>query len=565
MVFFFEVFFISNDWQNARFVVFYMYIYFFTTFGAGGRDCRRKNRRKDIDIVMCALSYRIRKLLLKEQEEEFGKGVAYGKLEDLSYALETDRDLTEEQKAEVDAFWGKYKFVVDMGYDAWKTYYNRSGIWDPRYVPYYFLKKFIRPTTAPQNYIFAFQNKAYLPKLLPNAKQPKTIVRRVEGIYYNSAFQKITLEEAAALCAERLQTREIVVKPSGLAGGKGVEFVKEATVDALTEILQNKGDLFVVQDAIHQHPEMARLNESTVNTVRLTTLMLDGKFIPLAALIKVGSPKVRVDNYKHGGCLIGVNLDGTTFPWALNVKRQRVDVLPSGVDLSKGEFSKVPCFDSVLKTAERAHYDIPIMKLISWDIAIDDEGEAEIIEANFGGDVRMHQVLTGPIFGDLTEEVLDAYCLEEGFSKPGLTKEYDYEEYFDHIVITKYFGRQKSVTIPLRINGKLVEGIGESAFEYNEKVEQITLPKKLRFIEKHAFFGCTNLTEVKFSSKVMEYVDPSCVNRCPNLPAENKKKLRRSGSDQPGKKVAKKAIKAKRRIKSQTGNGAENQTEEGRE
>lgn len=496
---------------------------------------------------MCALSYRIRKILLKEQEEDFNKSLAYGRLEDLSYALETDRELTAEQKAEVDAFWGKYRFVADMGYDAWKTYYNRSGIWDPRYVPYYFLKKFIRPTTAPQNYIFAFQNKAYLPKLLPNAKQPATIVRRVEGIYYNSAFQKITLEEAVALCEERLKSREIVVKPSGLAGGKGVEFVKEATTEALTEILKSKGDLFVVQDAIHQHPEMAKLNESTVNTVRLTTLMLDGQFTPLAALIKVGSPKVRVDNYKHGGCLIGVNLDGTTFPWALNVKRERVDQLPSGVDLAAGQFKRVPCFDSVLATAEKAHYDIPIMKLVSWDIAIDDEGEAEIIEANFGGDVRMHQVLTGPIFGDLTEEVLDTYCLEHGFSKPGLNKEYDYQEYFDHVVITRYLGRQKEVAIPLRINGKLVEGIAEGAFEYNEKIEKLTLPKKLRFISKHAFFGCKNLTEIDFTAKNMEFVDPSCVNRCPNLPAENKKKLRRSGKEQPGKKVAKKAINKKKK------------------
>ena len=70
---------------------------------------------------MCALSYRIRKLILKETENEFQKGVEYGKLEDLSYALDTDVDLTAEQKAEVDAFWGKYKFVADMGYDAWKT------------------------------------------------------------------------------------------------------------------------------------------------------------------------------------------------------------------------------------------------------------------------------------------------------------------------------------------------------------------------------------------------------------------------------------------------------------
>jgi hypothetical protein len=434
--------------------------------------------------------------------------------------------LTDEQKADVDAFWAKYKFVADMGYDAWKTYYNRSGIWDPRYVPYYFLKKFIRKTTAPENYIFAFQNKAYLPKLMPNAKQPKTIVRRVEGIYYNSNFQKITLEEAVDLCLQHLEEREIVVKPSGLAGGKGVEFFREATREELTEILENKGNLFVVQDAIHQHPEMAKLNESTVNTVRLTTLMYKGEFIPLAALIKVGAPNVRVDNYKHGGCLIGVNLDGTTMPWALNVKRERVEELPSGINLAKGDFTKVPCFESVLKTAERAHYDIPMMKMISWDIAIDDENEAEIIEANFGGDVKMHQVLTGPLFGDLTEAILDEYCLEN-YSKEGITKEYDYNEYYDRIVITRYLGKQKEVEVPAKIEGKPVTGIAEGAFEYNETITKISLPKTIKNIGKHAFFGCLELEELKCFTKRMETADPTCVNRCPKLPSKTKSRIRR--------------------------------------
>ena len=64
------------------------------------------------DEKMCALSYRIRKLMKKESEDLFQKGVEYGKLEDLFYALDTDQDLTAEQKAEVDAFWGKYKLSL---------------------------------------------------------------------------------------------------------------------------------------------------------------------------------------------------------------------------------------------------------------------------------------------------------------------------------------------------------------------------------------------------------------------------------------------------------------------
>lgn len=482
---------------------------------------------------MCALSYEIRRAILEEKERIFARDLEYGAGEDLSYALDTDKDLTEEQKAEVDAFWDKYKFVADMGYNAAKTFYNRSGIFDPRYVPYYFLKRFVRCNTAPDAYMTAFQNKAYLPKLFINAKQPKTIVRRVEGIYYNSKFQKITRKEAVDLALKRLKEREIVVKPSGLSGGEGVEFFREATRQELEETFKKKGRLFVVQDAIHQHPQMARLNESTVNTIRLTTFMYKGKFIPLAALIKVGAPNVRVDNYKHGGCLIGVNMDGTTLPWALNVERERIDELPSGINLANGDFPVVPCFENVLKTAEKAHYDIPKIKLISWDIAIDDENEAEIIEANFGGDVKMHQVLTGPIFGDLTEEILDMYCLKK-FSKEGVTEDYDYLEYYDHIEIAKYHGSTSTVAeVPYTINGKPVTVIGEQAFEYHDELQTIVLPDTIEIISAYAFNGCRELLRVNLNPVNVKRVYSNCVNHCDKMPAKRKRMIRRAATEKP--------------------------------
>ena len=110
----------------------------------------------------------------------------------------------------------------------------------------------------------------------------------IRDSYYNSSFEHITREEAVRLSLAALeQGNEIVVKPSGKAGGKGVEFFAEATAAQLHELFRKKGKLFVVQKAIRQHPEMKKLNPSTVNTVRLTTVLHNGKFTPAAALIKV--------------------------------------------------------------------------------------------------------------------------------------------------------------------------------------------------------------------------------------------------------------------------------------
>lgn len=441
--------------------------------------------------------FEVRKAIFEQNEK-----IRTGKIKALknaksTYAMPEDVALTDEQKAEIDAFWGKYSFIDEMSYKDFTVFYNRSGVFSPYYIPYYFNKFFLRPNLVPESYQHAFQNKAYLHKIMPNAKQPKMVIRRVEGIYYDDQFRKITLDEAVEICYGRLESgKEIVVKPSGKSGGAGVVFFAEATKDELRDVLRKKGSLFIVQEAIKQHPEMAKLNPTTVNTVRMTSLLLDKDVIPVAALIKVGSPKARVDNFKHGGVLLGVKMDGSVQPWGLNVARERVTELPSGIKLGEGGFEKVPCWDSVLETVKRAHLDTPKIKLISWDVAIDDENEAEIIECNYAGDLRMHQVLTGPVLGEYIGPVLDKYVLPK-ISKPGMNEAYDYDEFYDHIVITRYAGEDEIVEVPAEIAGKPVTAIGVGAFQFNEDVKKIVLPNTIKAVKADAFMKCRNLETIE--------------------------------------------------------------------
>jgi len=470
--------------------------------------------------------YEVRKALFEENEK-----IRVGKIKALkgaksTYSMPDDVDLTDEQKAEIDAFWKKYNFIDKMGYKDFKVFYNRSGIFSPYYVPYYFNKFFIRPNLVPESYQHALQNKAYLHKTMPNAKQPKMVIRRVEGIYYDEQFRKISLDEAVEICHQRLESgKEIVVKPSGKSGGAGVVFFAEATKEELRTVLRTKGNLFIVQEAIKQHPEMAKLNPTTVNTVRMTSLLLDKEVIPVAALIKVGSPKARVDNFKHGGVLLGVNMDGTVQPWGLNVARERVTELPSGVTLGEGGFERVPCWENVLETVKRAHYDTPMIKLISWDVAIDDENEAEIIECNYAGDLRMHQVLTGPVLGEHIGAVLDKYVLPK-ISKPGMNEEYDFEEFFDHIVISRYAGEAEEVIVPAVINNKPVTVIGEGAFQFNEDVKKIVLPETIKTVRRDAFMKCKALETIEAEFEKISF-GKGVVGYCSSLSKEVKAEIKK--------------------------------------
>lgn len=189
-----------------------------------------------------------------------------------------------------------------------------------------------------------------------------------------------------------------------------------------------------MQEAIKQHKKMEYLNKNTVNTVRITTLLLDDMVLPLAALVRVGAPNKRVDNWHQGGSIIGVNIcDGTALPWALGNDIKKIVKLPSDAIVGKNGFDKVPSFEKILNLVKIAHMKFPIFKLISWDIAIDDI----MIEFNVFGDITIHEMLTGPLFGEYTDEIIDKYVLQER-SVAGICGEFEYAEFQNHIKLVKY-------------------------------------------------------------------------------------------------------------------------------
>ena len=68
----------------------------------------------------------------------------------------------------------------------------------------------------------------------------------------------------------------------------------------------------------------------------------------------------------------------------------------------------VPSYDKALSLAILGASLIPHFRLVSWDIAIDVNGDAVLIESNMRkGSINFHQFNNGPLFGDLTEKVLD--------------------------------------------------------------------------------------------------------------------------------------------------------------
>lgn len=175
----------------------------------------------------------------------------------------------------------------------------------------------------------------------------------------------------------------------------------------------------------------------------------------------------------------------------------------------------IPNYKEAIEAVKMAHMNIPYIKFASWDIAIDENGEPNLIEVNFAGDMAVHQLTVGPAFGDLTKDVLDKAILENYYKKHS-TLNFDYREYYNHIEVEKYVGNSKTVTISAKKYGKPVTVIRSRAFRLNKDIEKVNLPITIKQIGERAFSGCINLKEINVGKNTTvhstAFIQCSCEN-----------------------------------------------------
>lgn len=88
-----------------------------------------------------------------------------------------------------------------------------------------------------------------------------------------------------------------------------------------------------------------------------------------------------------------------------------------------------------------------------------------------------------------------------GAAKSG---DYEYELYDDGTAyITEYFGSAENLTVPSKIAGKTITGIGVGAFSSLKTLVSVTVPGSVVVIEDNAFAFCPNLKSVTLSKGLL--------------------------------------------------------------
>jgi hypothetical protein len=249
----------------------------------------------------------------------------------------------------------------------------------------------------------ALEDKNLLDKYFDKKLLLKPIVQNIHGFYYINN-QQVSLEKAIEACS---QFDAIVIKPSiGTAGGKGVKkiLLEQEYSLQLQKLFGEYKTNFIVQEILQQHPILAELNASSLNTIRVVTYMRPEEVVHLSSVLRIGRLGSFTDNTTSGGMASGIDKSGKLKDFAINSYGERYSIADNGMVL-KG--FQIPFYELILETVKNQHINLPHFRIVSWDIAVNKKGEIVIVEFNaMGQDINFHQILNGPLLGSYYKEIL---------------------------------------------------------------------------------------------------------------------------------------------------------------
>lgn len=318
--------------------------------------------------------------------------------------LHSECKLTPYEKDSIKALWGQINY---RSHGEWHQLYKAVNGFDSRYVPNDVYGLEVIPRLNTNHLLSAWDDKAYYPRFFPSIMQPTVFAFRIDGQFYNTKYRAVNVHYVAMSILE--YGEDVIVKPSDGLEGRGVELwkISDFGTNQLSEKLLSFGRNFVVQAVIKQHKSLSIYNESSVNPIRVMTLRLNNKIHYLHSTLRFGSPGKHTDmsfeNGKEIAHVCAIDDKGMVSDMWYNMDGKKSSISQLGIQRQR----IIPNFKCIIDTAFSVHEGLQHFDLIGCDITIDENEKPILIEYNvFWPGIIIPQYCHGPLFGDLTEEVI---------------------------------------------------------------------------------------------------------------------------------------------------------------
>jgi hypothetical protein len=202
------------------------------------------------------------------------------------------------------------------------------------------------------------------------------------------------------------------------ASGRNIHLLEvdkfKEDLSLLSKIFQELvGSEYIFQQRVNQHPELNRMNPSSLNTIRFDTFIDKNSNIEIiSGFLKMSTNKMPVDNNISGGCGVGIDLDTGLLRRSgySKIKMSGIGILQEHpVTGVKFENFIVPMIQEAQALVIKAAKLMPGLRMVGWDVGISPEGPV-IIEGNsdYGinsNDLMYGGYMTNPVFRKVLDEM----------------------------------------------------------------------------------------------------------------------------------------------------------------
>ena len=315
-----------------------------------------------------------------------------------------DSTLTKEQEKAIKEFYKPYAKTNPVFH---RYYTSKTGVFCVDYIPhdiYIHIDTYFNDLRAAR----VVDNKCYYELLFPGVLQPHTVLKRINNIWLDTNDSVVTPSQMKEI-VDAEKDGVFVKEAEESMGGIGVMYVESgpAAFDKIKEFADKIKTDIVIQKKIVQHPDMAKINESSVNTLRIYSLLTkEGECKIYSSVVRMGVGKAKVDNFSSGGYCCGIKEDGTLRKYAYSKKAERIDRHPDTDMVFDGY--KIPSYEKAVELVKRLHPMHPHFRSVTWDIAIDENAQPVLIEVNLSrSGLDVLQLNNGPLYKEDTKLILD--------------------------------------------------------------------------------------------------------------------------------------------------------------
>lgn len=197
------------------------------------------------------------------------------------------------------------------------------------------------------------------------------------------AINKVSCDEFADTFSK---CDKIIVKPIGGNCGKGIYTVdvnSENLKSVYKKILEEaNGEEVIVEEYFYQKGILHEINPNSLNTLRVSTVKINGRNELCEAYFRTGCGDSVVDNFHSGGIIFPINNETGKCYSGFNILGERVDIHP----LSKVHIAgmTIPHWEEIKELCYKAHNILPEeLHWIGWDVCLSDD-DILLIEGNAG-------------------------------------------------------------------------------------------------------------------------------------------------------------------------------------